>query len=217
MEATNFDAFVRSLGSPYSRRPTLKLLGGSVLAAFLAIWGDDAAAACRAPGKPCRRADQCCSGRCNRKRGKCGRCPAGQKFCAATASCIPENDCCGVCPSGETCCSPPGVCRDLRNDRDHCGTCNNSQCPGGAFCANGECGLSCSQLGAVCFTGCTCAKRIDAAHLNQKVCAGLGVFSCDTVTTCSSDADCDPATLGFRHVCVSDLCAGKNVCAEPCA
>jgi hypothetical protein len=110
-----------------------------------------------------------------------------------------------------------GVCKDVRNDREFCGVCGNGRCPGGAICANGDCGLTCNTVGTPCFSGCTCGNRTDPAHANQKVCAGLGFFTCDTAKTCTTDASCSPATAGFRQVCVSGLCSGKNVCADPCA
>jgi hypothetical protein len=136
-------------------------------------------------------------------------CPAGQKECQG--ACIANNECCGACPSGQTCCTNIGDCKDLLNDPAFCGLCTNGQCPGGAICTNGDCGLTCTP-GLDCFTGCVCSTRVDPAHTGQHVCAGLGVFTCDTVATCSDDAGC-----GFRRVCVSDLCAAKNVCADPCA
>ncbi len=156
--------------------------------------------------------DQVCDG------GQCvdEGCPPGQKVCQG--GCIADSQCCGDCPQNQTCCTNLGECKDLRNDADFCGQCANGQCPGGAVCANGECGLTCISVGQACFGDtCFCGNRVDPNHAGQQVCAEISPFTCDTVTTCDDDADCAPATLGFREVCVSGLCAGKNVCADPCA
>jgi hypothetical protein len=141
-------------------------------------------------------------------------CPTGQKECNGV--CIPENQCCGGCPAGQTCCTNVVECKDTRNDPDFCGGCANHQCPGGAFCANGACSVQCNTIGDVCFQpDCKCGSRVDPAHSGQKVCAD--VISCDSATECTDDASCAPGTLGFGQVCASGICAGKNVCADPCA
>jgi hypothetical protein len=141
-------------------------------------------------------------------------CPGGQKECNAV--CIPDNQCCGGCPAGQTCCTNVVECKDTRNDRDFCGGCANHQCPGGAFCANGACSVQCNTIGAVCFQpNCKCGSRVDPAHNGEKVCAE--VISCDFATVCTTDASCNPPTLGFGQVCASGICSGKNVCAKPCA
>jgi hypothetical protein len=132
--------------------------------------------------------------------------------------CIPESECCGGCAANEVCCENVGECKDVRNDPDFCGQCANGACQGSEFCANGACSLQCTTIGQVCFApNCVCANRVDPAHDGQNVCAEISPFTCDNVTTCDSDADCAPATEGFRQVCVDTICAGKNVCAAPCA
>jgi hypothetical protein len=174
--------------------------------------------ACLCPTPCCATADcgacqvcqggQCvstCQGGTICQEGRCV-CPVGKKACGGT--CIPETECCGACPQGQTCCNTVGLCKDLLNDPAFCGQCANGQCPGGADCANGECGLSCT-IGQACFTGCTCGTRADPAHLTQTVCAAV---TCATATACASDTAC-----GFRKVCVSGLCPPFNVCAAPCA
>jgi hypothetical protein len=144
------------------------------------------------------------------------KCPSGQKACQGI--CIPDNQCCPACPSNQVCCTNVVECKDVRNDDDFCGQCANGQCPGGAFCANGACGLTCNTVGEVCFApDCLCGSRVDPAHSGEKVCAETSPFSCSNVKTCNTDADCAPATQGFRQVCVSGLCSGKKVCADPCA
>jgi hypothetical protein len=226
MDAIRFDQLLRFLDSRSSRRSALALLSALGLPGL----ADEVTAArrkkhCRSCG-PCKR---CANGRCKAKPngtacgggatcqgGRCvaDSCPAGQKACQD--GCIAETACCGDCPRGQVCCTNVGECKDVRNDDDFCGLCANGQCPGGSFCANGACGKTCT-LGLACFPNCACTTRVDPAHNGQLVCAGLGVFTCENVTACNADADCSSFTEGFRHVCVSGLCAGKNVCASPCA
>jgi hypothetical protein len=229
MHRDRFDSLARTFAAVSTRRSTLAALSALGLAGGLAMIEDAAARKkrkkkCKKCG-PCRK---CKRGKCKPKPdgADCGQgqvcqggaclCPAGQKACEG--SCIADSECCGACPQGETCCENVGECKDVRNDDDFCGQCANGQCPGGAFCANGACGLTCDTLGEVCFQpDCLCGNRVDPAHSGQNVCAEISPFTCDTVTTCDADADCAPGTEGFRQVCVSDLCAGKNVCADPCA
>jgi hypothetical protein len=175
--------------------------------------------ACVCPTECCRNADcggceLCQGGQCVNTclggricQGVLCACPGGTKECQGT--CIPNNQCCGACPQGQTCCTNVGLCKDLRNDADFCGGCANSACPGGAFCANGDCGLAC-QVGQACFEGCTCGTRADPAHDDEAVCATL-VGTCQTATFCADDATC-----GFGRVCVSGLCPPFNACADPC-
>src|SRR5262249_34461230 len=78
--------------------------------------------------------------------GRARGCPSGFKDCQGT--CIPTDQCCaGTCPQNLVCCTNVNECKDVRNDKDFCGGCTNHQCPGGAFCANGRCGLSCTTVG----------------------------------------------------------------------
>ena len=220
MDADRFDDVARSLIARSSRRAA----PGLALGAIFTIRGFtdvDARRRKRKCKRPCGACRACRRGKCKPKPNgiACGGtgicqagacvCPGGSKECQG--ACIPENQCCGACPQGETCCANVGECKDLLNDPDFCGQCANGQCPGGAICANGDCGLTCTP-GVACFTGCSCVPRADPDHANQNVCAGLGGFTCQTATTCSGDADC-----GFSKVCVSDLCPPFNVCADPCA
>jgi hypothetical protein len=148
------------------------------------------------------------------QQGTCA-CAAGSKNCQG--ACIPNDQCCGTCPQNQVCCTNVGECKDVRNDSAFCGRCTNGQCPTGAFCANADCGLTCSTVGTTCFTTCTCGSRVDPAHNGQLVCAEVAPATCANVTTCNTDADCAPGTFGFGQVCVSGLCPSQNVCAHPCA
>lgn len=243
MDSTHIDALARVIGAHATRRTALALLS-----ALLSLPTGAGARKkpkrrkkkkCRRCG-PCRR---CKRGRCRPKTdgtvcGDCATCvagacvagcpgnqvcqdgacacPPGQKVCQG--DCIAQNDCCGACPEGQTCCTNIGECKDIRNDPDFCGQCLNGQCPGSAFCANGECGLSCDIVAAPCLSEtCFCGERIDPAHSGQNVCTELAPFTCGDAKTCTTDADCAPGTLGFREVCVRGLCPDKNVCTDPCA
>jgi hypothetical protein len=244
MDSKHFDQLARvfGIGAPSTRRAALGILAALGLGSSLA---DDADAKRRKKKKckncgPCRK---CKRGKCKPKpdgtacgacatclagqcvagcpdgqicQGNTCECPPGQKPCQG--GCIADSQCCGGCPQNQVCCTNLGECKDTRNDADFCGQCANGQCPGGAICANGECGLTCNTVGQACFGDtCFCGNRVDPNHAGQQVCAEISPFTCDTVTTCDDDADCAPATLGFREICVSGLCAGKNVCADPCA
>ena len=220
MNSTRFDDLTRNLFSLSTRRSAIRVVLSGALGSLAAGLGLEETAACGNPGTACKRDTQCCSGRCNRKRGRCAGCPSGQKLCRG--ACIPREECCGGCPQGQTCCqfATGGLCFDVRNDRAHCGRCGtngNSACPAGAICANGDCGLTCTTVGEKCFDVCNCGRRVDPSHTGQKVCATVRPSTCALAKTCGKDADCDPGTGGFRKVCVGGLCAGKNVCADPCA
>jgi hypothetical protein len=71
-----FDAFSRRLSTIADRRG---LLRGGVAAAlagsFMQVGGQETSTACRAVGKPCTKAKQCCTGQC--RKDKCKPCPDG--------------------------------------------------------------------------------------------------------------------------------------------
>jgi hypothetical protein len=208
MDGESFDSLIRSWGTD-TRRNILKGVAAALIAPLLGSAAGSAQAACKAPGGRCRQSDECCSGRCNRRTGKCRNCPSGQKFCRADSACIAETACCPQrCPNGLTCCTNVGECVDVRNDVNFCGGCT-FRCQGADVCANGDCAAPCTGNGN-CASDSACAARVDAAHDGQRVCAELGVFTCDNVQTCANDNAC-----GFRRICVSGLCAGKDVCADP--
>jgi hypothetical protein len=241
MESTRFDRLIRIFSQHVTRRTALGFLSALGLADVLTpeAEGKKRRRKCKRCG-PCRRCKrgrckpkangtacgacatcqdgQCeagCPGELSCQNNVCG-CPPGQKICGD--ECIAETQCCGDCPQGQTCCENVGECKDLRNDDDFCGQCANGQCPGGAFCANGACGLTCNVIGEICFQpSCFCSDRVDPAHDGQNVCAEINPFNCNNVTECETDADCAPATEGFRQVCVSGICPDKQVCASPCA
>ena len=98
MDADRFDALAKAMvARGGSRRWDLRVLGGGALGGLLRLAGPEAAAAshfCRAPGRKCTKGSQCCSGRCNKRKKKCGPCPRGTVFCAPQEECIPVNSYC---------------------------------------------------------------------------------------------------------------------------
>src|SRR4051812_47819502 len=161
-----------------------------------------------ANGTPCGDCQTCqvgqclstCQGGTTCQAGTC-TCPSGTKACAGT--CISSDQCCGACPPDDVCCTNVGECKNVRDDPAFCGHCANAQCPSGSVCANGACGLTCTTVGdpTPCFgTTCFCGNRVNPKHTGQHVCAEISPASCDTVTACTTDAECAPATLGFGQV-----------------
>lgn len=164
---------------------------------------------CICPTECCSDAD--CPGEQVCDDGQCldEACPAGEKPCQG--ECIPDAECCGKCPAGQVCCANVGLCKNILNDPDFCGSCTNGQCQGSDTCANGACSQECTTIGQVCLApNCLCANRVQSGHLGEKVCAQINPFNCNNVETCEGDADC-----GFQFVCVSDICI-TPVCADPC-
>lgn len=55
-------------------------------------------AACKAPGSRCRKASDCCTERCKKRRdrrtGKCTSCGEGQFFCPERSACATIGECC---------------------------------------------------------------------------------------------------------------------------
>jgi hypothetical protein len=72
----------------------------------------------------------------NCEQGLC-RCPS--EFCDSSGACIPRNQCCldAECPTGSACCG--GVCLDVMQDVNHCGSCDEvcgfmQRCEGSRCC-----------------------------------------------------------------------------------
>lgn len=87
--------------------------GLSTVALALAgqVLPDDAVAACKKPGKKCKKSKDCCDGaKCKKKKCKC--------------------------QSGRTKCG--NTCADLNSDANHCGACNTA-CSAGQTCQGGAC------------------------------------------------------------------------------
>ena len=219
MDGKRFDRIAIAWATPTRRAIVGLPLAGVLAAAFGLPAAANAQGSCGSAGTLCRVAEDCCSQRCRKKpgrsRGKCRPCPSGTFECAGGCQkCCVNAD----CPSGQTCCQNNLQCRDVRNDPRNCGRCKGV-CPTGAVCANGDCGLTCNTVGQKCFEpDCFCGNRVDPNNTGQKlVCSTVSPGNCTFVKTCNTDADCDPGTQGFRKICVSGLCPGKKVCADPCA
>jgi hypothetical protein len=147
LDADRFDRIAKTLTTQPSRRRMLSTLASLALGGAVVSAGRDEAAAdhCRAPGKPCRKGTQCCSGFCNKRRGKCKQCPQHFKWCEAQDGCIWETDCCDdeECSQGAIdmlCCDGECIEADCCTD-DQCSD-DEDQCIDG-FCCNPddeECG-----------------------------------------------------------------------------
>jgi hypothetical protein len=134
MDGKRFDTLARVLAArPASRRGMLRLLSGSALAPALAHLGLDAASAqgCLAEGAPCTSGDECCLGRCKKRKGK----RTGKCSCPDSREC--EDFC---CPSGRFCCNPQ----------------DQIFCPDDAECCNVGDGT-----GSCCARPKKCAKPLD--------------------------------------------------------
>jgi hypothetical protein len=176
-----FDAIARALATgDVSRRQSLRQLGGLLGAAVLASFGigcaPEAATGpaagrpllrggppCRAEGRKCRSASQCCNGNC--VNGRCSRCPEGDSPCSVAQCCGAGTSCC-ITGSVHTCCNPGSSCCTGTGGSgvDCCGpdqTCNNGECvcPAGTTrCDVNCCGAGqCCQFGLVCVE--TCQER----------------------------------------------------------
>ena len=222
MEPSRFDALARAVTG---RRSALGLL--AALGLGLGVPDGAAAAACKAVGKPCARAVECCSGLCQgqpgRKRCRCrdgrrpcrGRCCGRLQRCTARGRCVP-------CPRGTTPCG--GTCVDITRNPRHCGRCN-AVCPAGTTCLHGGCFTTTCQTpsppgncsGASC-AGPTCAAGencgfCDVTTEAQTTCVNLSP-PCSELPGCAESADCP---LG--EVCVTNGCCafqGKpNICVRP--
>jgi hypothetical protein len=141
MNPARFDALVRSLGgSAISRRTLARGLTVTATAAALSPWHADPSAArkrkkgnkkpkvnrfgCRSVGVACSSASQCCSGICERARGKSKNGQKRKKTCRAhdTGGCRVEQDSC----SGEffSCTAANGAdgfCHVTTGNAPYCG------------------------------------------------------------------------------------------------
>jgi hypothetical protein len=167
MKQQRFEALVRKLASPSSRRLTLlKIVFAAGVGERMARVGLDAAsvvaAGCLANGKRCARANECCSGMCRGRKGK-KRCrPApGQ------GSCTIDKDACSGAGARATCSAGSGAdcvcfrrtngaafCADGRFDFESaCRPC--AECPAGAVCISAPLG-SCSlcEWSTLCLRPC---------------------------------------------------------------
>jgi hypothetical protein len=176
MEHRRFDAIVEQLAAePRPRRGALRLVAAAALSGLFARAGlgerTAEAGVCAKVGKPCRRAEQCCSGICSGKAGKktcrshgAGTCNGRHNicttpnpylvFCNSSALCA-----CIQTTAGSSFCSdlryPSFVCADCERDAD----CVALGFPPGSACAPftaGTCSGVCAEEGTttVCVRPC---------------------------------------------------------------
>lgn len=175
MDERRFDALVRRLGAPGSRRVVL-----AGLAAQLGLGlAPKAAAGCARVGKKCQKSGDCCKG-ASCKRKKCV-CKTGFEDCNGDGRCEnlqtdPDN--CGACdrPCGAvlTCCS--GECVGILVDDANCGKCGHACSGDHPQCVQGTC---CREDGS----GCICSPRGFACNA-QTCCLNGGVGACRANGTC---------------------------------
>ena len=226
MDDHRFDDLTRALSAPASRRAALRGLAGAALGAVAAALGRDEAAAthtvCRHHGKPCRRAAQCCSGRCTAA-GVC-KCPTGTTKCGSTACCPAGQTCVnGVCQAA---CTPNCAGRNCGGDgcNGSCGTCTHPQtCGGGGTpgVCGGVCG-ACDPATQFCnqFGSCECKVGF------PNHCGTFGADLANDDTHCRTcGTDCTKSTDGYTKCCNGDCVklsgdsrncgACGNVCPGP--
>jgi hypothetical protein len=167
MDGTRFDDLTAKLAA--SRRTILRTAGIGALGAVLARLGlEDAAAACKAPGKGCKQGDKCCGGAKCRK-DKC-RCPKGRAEC------------------GKDCCQPGQVCQDGAPK-----VCvNGPLAPGDACSPKKE--LACASGNCECITN---TEDVTVCTCRQDNCLGFGADCTNTSQCCAGGCDgfsdtCEP-------------------------
>jgi hypothetical protein len=187
MDDARFDAITRAF--TISRRTTGKTLFGAGLGLLLAGRRRDAAADCKKVGQGCDRSDDCC------KDAKCRR-----------------GEC--KCKNGFTDCS--GRCKNLNNNENHCGGCDDAcprppATPNPHTCCSGTCRNlptdenHCGACNAECPIGTYCDD-------------GIGGILCRCFET---DAPCEPDETCCTGGCVDlqdnqDHCGScNNPCTNP--
>jgi len=180
MDRHEFDELTRRIARRATRRRVLGrvLLGAGVAAAIPGISSGDVAARpalCRASGRYCTRASQCCNSTCHL--GK--RVPRALRN---TCACLEPDRSCN------------GVCRQVLTDVRNCGDCG-VVCDAGWTCEDGECvePAPCSTLDADTLI---CASSVDGAEVTGScglIETRLRVTDSYAPIPCSSDGDCADA------------------------
>jgi len=131
--------------------------------------------------------------------------------CAAgsSATCVVGTICCSSaqCDPGDTCCG--GLCFNLQNDPEHCGSCDND-CPAtkADACTNGEC--TCGDAPACLQSTTCCAKACVDTETDTANCGGCGKACNPEVSDrcsfgeclCGDDVACNPGELCFSGECM---------------
>jgi hypothetical protein len=234
MDASQFDALSKRLGTARSRRSLL----GAALAAAAASLGRrnaEAAARCRGDGGVCTRNADCCGGYCAPKD------KTGRRYCAP--QCLSVQD----CPPGPGPCQPAfcdgGICGiasppDYASDLSNCGGCG-TVCPtppsnGYATGASGACGIVCDEplvnCGAVCVD-----LQSDAANCGScgascspgLACCGGGCFdtqsdidncgACGNVCRAGETCSAGACVCGSGPRCPANEVCASGACVDACA
>jgi stigma-specific protein Stig1 len=189
MDPQRFDALVRTLRAPGSRRAAVQLLASTLVAVGASRRLVPPAAAqtpCRTLNQKCPRRGKhpvpCCSGLLCHK----GRCRIPQCRLGAHGQ---------SCGAGQTCCA--GFCVDLPTDESNCGRCGHA-CLAGEPCLGGQCVSSCLAGLTACNGQCVDVLR-DPAN-----CGGCGIACRGAASNCGNGQCQCPGGL--------TLCAG--ICVD---
>jgi hypothetical protein len=224
VESDRFDALVRTLARPASRRSfaALAAVAFAPLAAAAKSSGGPEPAACLAVGKRCSQPTSPGAAHVKaRRKGKhhppaCTKCcsrfgaagPDGKARCTCKGegvSCDNDSQCCAGqcrnnactgCPGNTVFC--PDGCADLQTNNQHCGSCDVA-CASGQRCVNGACGCDQQSCPTGCCDGTSCNRGT-----SEQACGTNGA-ACQI---CDGNQRCD----GQSCVCVPTTCAkaGKN-------
>jgi hypothetical protein len=210
MDASRFDAFVRSLPTA-SRRAAIAALCGGALAGLLDALGGKSAAARRKRRHKRHHHDK---KRCKQPCAECERCKKGKCRPDSGAPCGDG----GVCDGGKCICPPEAevcgsACVDLLTDAEHCGDCD-TPCPSGQTCVHGTC--TCDPFNNTCPNNidgqCSCgafvAEEFTAACVDRN-------SACDLDRPCESNDDCPPRSVCLRG-CADPPATNPNRCSKPC-
>ncbi len=157
-----------------------------------------------------------------------GGCPtAGTPYCSAEGvciACVDDGQCtadalcldgaCQACPPNSVC---DGICTDLSNDPNNCGSCF-STCPSGSGCVDGSCCLSnaicsgiCVNLGADPDNCGVCGNKCPPA---APWCIGSTCTPCPSGSTYCADACTDTAIDSDNCGACGVVCPANSSCAN---
>lgn len=219
-----FDELAKGLATNrLSRGQVLKTIAATLLMGIFPAFGGESAeaAGCRAVGKKCSRANQCCTGICS-KGGKCA--------CKNTGSCKSGKVCCtGTCKNGKCVCKKPN--ETCTHERECCGlgSCVNGRCecdpsvstpcasaccnPLIQECCNGKCVNKCpagERLNSDCL--CQKCKLEGQSCLSDDECCATGALSICTSTSGGICIDCSQQPNEGNFVCAGS--SGRKLCCS---
>lgn len=212
MESNRFDAIVRTLARPASRRRTLAGVIATALAPLAEAAAEPQPAKCLPNGKRCRQPASDAADHGKAKRGgkgnhhppSCTKCCSrlgtpdanGKARCTCKSegiACDAPSQCCsGDCRNGNCTACPPNTvfcgdgCANLQTDKQHCGSCDKA-CDTGQRCQAGTCVCDAQS----CPTGC-CDQDATCQRGTSDGACGDGGATCQICTpTCQV---CDGST-----------------------